>query len=66
MCVNFYYSMYGAGMKSLVVSLKPEGAAERELWRRDGNQGQGWKSAEFEVDTGKNQGFYQVMTRYCI
>ena len=58
--------MYGAGMKSLVVSLKPEGAAERELWRRDGNQGQGWKAAQIEVDTGKNQGFYQVMTRYCI
>ncbi|XP_048240670.1 uncharacterized protein LOC124151352 [Haliotis rufescens] len=49
-CVRFWYNMYGADTKSLLVYAKVGSGLGYPIWRSYGNQGQTWHLGEINVD----------------
>ena len=50
-CMTFFYSMYGSGIGALRVFIE-KGGAEQEIWKKEGNQQEGWHEAEVEISSG--------------
>ncbi|XP_071087706.1 uncharacterized protein [Haliotis cracherodii] len=49
-CVRFWYNMYGADTRSLLVYAKVGSGLGYPIWRSYGNQGQTWHLGEINVD----------------
>ena len=61
--LSFYYHMYGSDIGMLDVFIVEENGDTTEFWGEDGNQGNQWLYAVFDLDTMGISGNFRLMFR---